>query len=168
MTRQRLSFTVIVTAATFVFAGELLADTIVVGSPVVAGVVASHRAGVGIWIGGPVAPPICHPPVHREVVVAAPWRHRFVPPWPPRHEPIVVHHPPVRHVVIERAPVVTIPAPAVPVPLEEGTVTVWITNSNGSRTSVKLTKHGPWYVGPRGEWYTTMPTNEQLRVVYGF
>jgi hypothetical protein len=47
-------------------------------------------------------------------------------------------------------------------------VTVWVTNSNGSRVSVKLTRDGTWYQGPRGEWYTSMPSNEQLRVAYGF
>jgi hypothetical protein len=52
--------------------------------------------------------------------------------------------------------------------VEDGTVTVWITNSNGSTTSVRLTRQGPWYIGPRGEYYAQMPTNEQLRVVYGF
>jgi hypothetical protein len=43
-----------------------------------------------------------------------------------------------------------------------------VTNSNGSRTSVVLTRNGSWYVGPRGEYYSEIPTNEQLRVVYGF
>jgi hypothetical protein len=78
----------------------------------------------------------------------------------------MVHPPAVRHVVIDPEPTVIIKSP--PVAVEEGTVTVWITNSNGSMTSVRLTRSGPWYMGPRGEWYTTMPTNEQLRVVYGF
>jgi hypothetical protein len=54
------------------------------------------------------------------------------------------------------------------VPVEEGTIIVWVTNTNGSKTSVKLTRDGSWFVGPRGEYYTEMPTNEQLRVVYGF
>jgi hypothetical protein len=52
--------------------------------------------------------------------------------------------------------------------VEVASITVWITNSNGSRISIKLAKEGPYYVGPRGEYYTSMPTNEQLRVVYGF
>jgi hypothetical protein len=70
-----------------------------------------------------------------------------------------------RVVIAPPPPVVVRPyAPAV----EDGTVTVWITNSNGSTTLVKLTRQGPWYIGPRGEYYTDMPTNEQLRVVYGF
>ena len=52
--------------------------------------------------------------------------------------------------------------------VEPKTVTVWITNSNGSQTSVRLRKSGPGYIGPQGEWYHRMPGNEQLRVVYGF
>ena len=47
-------------------------------------------------------------------------------------------------------------------------VTLWITNSNGSQTEVKLRRSGPGYLGPRGEYYPTRPTNEQLRVVYRF
>ena len=46
--------------------------------------------------------------------------------------------------------------------------TVWITNSNGSKVPVKLRKSGPNYIGPRGETYATMPTEDQLRPVYGF
>jgi len=60
--------------------------------------------------------------------------------------------------------IVQSPAPVI----EDGVVDVWITNSNGSRTSVRLTRQGTWCVGPRGECYPTMPTNEQLRVIYGF
>ncbi len=47
-------------------------------------------------------------------------------------------------------------------------VTIWITNSNGSKVPVKLRKSGPNYIGPRGEFYSTLPTEEQLRSVYGF
>ena len=51
---------------------------------------------------------------------------------------------------------------------EQNIVTVWITNSNGSKVPVKLRKEGPGYIGPRGEHYSTLPTEEQLRTVYGF
>ena len=51
---------------------------------------------------------------------------------------------------------------------EQNTVTVWITNSNGSKIPVKLAKSGPNYVGPRGEIYSNMPTEDELRPVYGF
>ncbi len=52
---------------------------------------------------------------------------------------------------------------------EMNTVTVNITNSNGSITPVTLRKQGVVYVGPRGETYTTLPTEEQLKQAgYGF
>jgi phage tail tape-measure protein len=51
---------------------------------------------------------------------------------------------------------------------EQNTVTVWITNSNGSKIPVTLRKSGPNYIGPKGETYPNMPTEDQLRPVYGF
>jgi uncharacterized protein YcfJ len=46
--------------------------------------------------------------------------------------------------------------------------TVWVENSNGSKTPVQLRQtDGGQYVGPRGEYYSVMPTQEQLRKVYG-
>jgi len=51
---------------------------------------------------------------------------------------------------------------------EQNIVSVWITNSNGSQYEVKLRKDGPGFRGPRNEYYSTMPTKEQLRQVYGF
>jgi len=46
--------------------------------------------------------------------------------------------------------------------------TVWVENSNGSKTPVQLRQtDGGQYVGPRGEYYTTMPSSDQLRKVYG-
>jgi uncharacterized protein YcfJ len=52
---------------------------------------------------------------------------------------------------------------------EMSTVTINITNSNGSITPVTLRKQGVVYIGPRGETYTTMPTQEQLKQAgYGF
>lgn len=51
---------------------------------------------------------------------------------------------------------------------EQDTVTVWITNSNGSTTPVKLRRSGPGYIGPRGEHYPQMPTPDDLAKVYGF
>jgi len=71
----------------------------------------------------------------------------------------------IREVVVTPAPPVVVTAPVV---VDQGSITVWVTNSNGSRTSVVLTRNGSWYVGPRGEYYSEIPTNEQLRVVYGF
>jgi outer membrane lipoprotein SlyB len=48
------------------------------------------------------------------------------------------------------------------------TVTVNITNSNGSVSTVRLRKQGVGYVGPRGEYYNSLPTEDQLRPIYGF
>lgn len=50
----------------------------------------------------------------------------------------------------------------------EKTVVVWITNDNGSKTQVKLTVAGDGgYIGSNGEYYSTMPTEQQLKAVYG-
>ena len=51
---------------------------------------------------------------------------------------------------------------------EINTVPVNVTNSNGSVVVAKLQRHGVGYVGPRGEYYASLPTSEQLRPVYGF
>jgi hypothetical protein len=51
---------------------------------------------------------------------------------------------------------------------ETNTVTVNVANSNGSVTPVTLKKQGAGYVGPRGEFYNTLPTSEQLKPIYGF
>lgn len=49
----------------------------------------------------------------------------------------------------------------------ENEVVVEIHNSNGSVTPVKLKKEGCIYIGPKGEHYEKLPTEEQLRPVYG-
>jgi hypothetical protein len=51
---------------------------------------------------------------------------------------------------------------------EMNTVMVKVTNSNGSVIQVPLRKQGVGYVGPRGEYYEKLPTEDQLRPVYGF
>ena len=51
----------------------------------------------------------------------------------------------------------------------QDTVTVWVTNSNGSQSPVRLTRNSDGsYTGPKGEQYNTMPTQEQLKGAYGF
>jgi hypothetical protein len=45
---------------------------------------------------------------------------------------------------------------------------VEVTNSNGSITPVELKKKGCSYIGPNGERYDELPSEEQLRSVYGF
>ncbi len=71
-----------------------------------------------------------------------------------------------RPVILPRTRTVTIAQPR-PIVVPDPTVTVWITNGNGSMSPVVLTQDGPWYIGPRGERYFGMPTAEQLRPVYG-
>jgi hypothetical protein len=51
---------------------------------------------------------------------------------------------------------------------EINTVLVKVSNSNGSMIQVPLRKQGVGYVGTRGEYYSTLPTEDQLRPVYGF
>jgi hypothetical protein len=60
------------------------------------------------------------------------------------------------------------PADRPPDVREGDVVTVNVTNSNGSVTPVRLTRQGSGYVGPKGEYYSSLPTPEQLRQVYGF
>jgi hypothetical protein len=51
--------------------------------------------------------------------------------------------------------------------IEPAEITVWITNDNGSLTAVTLTRRFSGYIGPLGEYYPTMPTEEQLKILYG-
>ena len=48
------------------------------------------------------------------------------------------------------------------------TIIVTVRNSNGSYIDVPLQRQGPYLIGPRGERYLTLPTEDQLRPVYGF
>ncbi len=45
-------------------------------------------------------------------------------------------------------------------------VVIQIRNSNGSLTPVEFQKKGSTYIGPKGEHYRHLPTQEQLRLVY--
>ena len=51
---------------------------------------------------------------------------------------------------------------------EMNTVMVKLTNSNGSIVQVPLRTQGVGYVGPRNEYYENLPTEDQLRPIYGF
>ena len=44
---------------------------------------------------------------------------------------------------------------------------IQVHNSNGSITPVELTKQGNIYIGPKGEQYEKLPTEEDLKA-YGF
>ena len=43
-----------------------------------------------------------------------------------------------------------------------------IRNSNGSIIQVKVTRSGTGWAGPRGEWYDHLPTEAELKPIYGF
>lgn len=125
-------------------------------------VIVSAGVDLGGWIGSG----------HGRVIVHRSQRPRV---YPRRHwpspvivkRPVVVTRPVYEPVVIAPQPPisVSIPTTVCTTPVK---LTVWVTNSNGSRISVELVREGTYYVGPRGEYYDTIPTNEQLRVVYGF
>ncbi len=72
------------------------------------------------------------------------------------------------YVVVETPVVVNEPVYAEAAPAAPQNVTVWIQNGNGSRTPVVLTPSddGQW-VGPKGEYYQTFPTQDQLASIYG-
>ncbi|MEN6384763.1 MAG: hypothetical protein ABFD79_06160 [Phycisphaerales bacterium] len=92
---------------------------------------------------------------------------------PPPVEPVYVY-PPSRVVVVEPAPVYVAPAPVVvekevivQTPAPPQVVVMWITNDNGSKTEIKLVASNGGYKGPRGEYYATLPTEDDLKVLYG-
>ena len=82
--------------------------------------------------------------------------------------PIVMQAP--APVVVQAPPTVAAPPPepAAEVKQTGQTWTVWITNPNGSKTSVllKAADGGQW-MGPKGEYYDAFPKEEQLLPVYG-
>jgi uncharacterized protein YcfJ len=51
---------------------------------------------------------------------------------------------------------------------EMNTRIVKVTNSNDSVILVRLRRRGVGWVGTAGEYYSALPTSEQLRPVYGF
>ena len=44
---------------------------------------------------------------------------------------------------------------------------IQIRNNNGSETSVVLKRRSGTYFGPEGEHYDRLPTEEQLKPIYG-
>ncbi len=116
------------------------------------GGIVSHQPGYRTFGYPGIHKPVYSSPFHRRVVVIGPRHSRFNTICPPP-------------IVITPRPVVVSPPVKV---VESTTVTVWFTNTNGSQSSVELTRSGPGYIGPRNEYYLSMPTGEQLRMVYGF
>ena len=45
---------------------------------------------------------------------------------------------------------------------------IQVHNSNGSITPIEIEKKGNTFIGPKGEHYESLPTEEQLKPVYGF
>ena len=84
---------------------------------------------------------------------------------PHRQKRIVVN--PIWFRVVLTLPAKRIVVTETPKVIEPAEITVWITNDNGSLTAVTLTKHLPGYIGPLGEYYPTMPTQQQLKILYG-
>ena len=117
-------------------------------------------------ISQPKVPGFRRRPFHNKHIFIRPHQRTFLKRRPRPHKVVVVNRLLTRRIAVNLVPTVTITKREVVV--EPTTVTVWITNSNGSQTSVSLRKSGPGFIGPRGEWYPNMPTNEQLRMVYGF
>jgi hypothetical protein len=75
-----------------------------------------------------------------------------------------------RHHILHRIrPIAFSPQDGVPITaVDERTVVVWITNDNGSKTEVTLTAtFDGGYTGPKGEYYSNMPTEGQLKAMYG-
>jgi hypothetical protein len=130
-----------------------------------------HFIGGHITYGGCTGPvvrqPVIHAPGHhRNVSIRSPHRGRFVRILPRHRAVVAVRQPWEKQIVVDPIPNVRVVSPRVVA--EHPTITVWITNSNGSRTAVNLKRSAPGYVGPRGEWYRTMPPEKQLRIIYGF
>jgi hypothetical protein len=160
MTLQRIALSIVATVASLSLTPTLQAGTHVAVSGF-GGSIVTPDAGIGFWIGqGAPERHVYRRPAYRDhYYYGRPWQHNYVRVGPP--------------VVVVRPPVVVQPAPPVvieqaPPAIQDSRVTVWITNSNGSQTSVQLTRYGRWYIGPRGEYYAQMPSNEQLRAAYGF
>jgi len=103
----------------------------------------SHDTGAGMLIGGAVG-----------AVTGAAIGSQIQKPEPP---PAVV--------VAQPTPVV-VAQPPTEVDAQDA-VTVNVPNSNGSYTAVVLKRSGNGFVGPQGEFYTQVPTTDQLKVMYG-
>ena len=123
-------------------------------------------AGRRHYISQPIVPRLRRPSFRKKHIFIRPHQRNFLKRRPRPQKVVVVRRPRTHRIAVNLVPTVIVTKPRITV--EPTTITVWITNSNGSQTSVSLRKSGPGFIGPRGEWYHNMPTNEQLRMVYGF
>ena len=117
-------------------------------------------------IARPIMPGFHHHPFHKKHVFIHSHHRTFLKRRPHPHKVVFVRRPWRRQIAVNLVPTVTVRTPEIIV--EHTTVKVWITNSNGSQTSVSLRRSGPGFIGPRGEYYPDMPTEKQLRIIYGF
>ncbi|MFA5292063.1 MAG: hypothetical protein WC496_03420 [Phycisphaerae bacterium] len=84
---------------------------------------------------------------------------------PPRIRPVVIFPP--RRIIISPT-IVFGSTTTVRETIVDETVIIWVANDNGSKTEVRLTRASDGgYIGPRGEYYSYMPTEDQLRTLYG-
>lgn len=97
------------------------------------------------------------------------------------YDNVYYQHCPTGYVVVQE-PVVTreyiapsvvyAPAPAVSMPAqppvgERETVTVNVPRASGGSIAITLVRYPNGFVGPKGEFYDTLPTAEQLKALYG-
>ncbi len=125
--------------------------------------VLSSSISLGHRIAQPITPGFHHRPLPKKHISINPHQRSFLKRRPQHHKLYVLRRPCRRQIAVNLVPNTTRE-----IVIEPNTITVWITNSNGSLTSVNLRKSGPGFVGPRGEWYPNMPKEKQLRMVYGF
>ncbi len=154
MLGRKIILTCIVGTVLFVCSSQAFAETFLLRSSVSLG----HR------IAQPIKPGFHHRPLPKKHIFIPLHQRSFLKRRPHHHKLYVVKRPSRSHIAVNLVPTVTTRE----IVIEPTTITVWITNSNGSLTSVSLRKSGPGFIGPRGEWYHNMPTKEQLRMVYGF
>jgi len=87
---------------------------------------------------------------------------------PPRIRPVIIFPPRgliISPTIVFGSPTVT--REVVTEVVREETVVVWVTNDNGSKTEVRLTRtNSGGYIGPRGEYYSSMPTEYELETLY--
>jgi len=165
MRRQRIIRVVAITAVLAIWAGAAQAKTVVLHSSFSRGHIVGRPLGPGVHVGPVARSYVFAKPFHTGIVISSPLRSRIAPIFPHR-EVLVVSQPCVQPLIVEAAPTCVVTSRTVVV--EPSIITVWVRNSNGSQSPVKLTRSGPGYIGPRGEYYPDMPNNEQLRMVYGF
>ena len=120
----------------------------------------------GNFIARPIMPKFDNHSIHKKHTFIHTNHRTFLKKQPNPHKVVVVRRPWRRQIAVNLVPTVTVRTPEIVI--EQTTVTLWITNSNGSQTSVSLRRSGPGFIGPRGEYYPNMPTETQLRIVYGF